>query len=137
MAATAARDSQYKSGDIVSVPVGAAKIYKGTLVSVRVADGYAYPARSGTATDIFMGEAVETVDNSAGSGGEKNIKVRRRGSIVVVCSGFAQTDLGAIVYASDDQTVTKTSTNNQKVGKVSEFISATSVRIDLAGGANL
>jgi ribosomal protein L36 len=136
-ASTAARDSQFKDGILQNVPVGVAKINKGTLVSVQIADGSAYPARSGTATDIFMGEALETVDNSAGAAGAKSILVRRKGSIVVICSGFAQTDLGAIVYAADDQTVTKTSTNNQKVGKVTEFISATSVRIDMGGGANL
>jgi hypothetical protein len=128
-AQTAARDPKRKDGVIVAYPLAAAgQVYKGGLVSIRVADGYLYPARSGTATDLFVGIASETKAGD-GTDGSVKCKVEKTGSFVFVSSGLAQTDVGTAVYASDDQTVTKTSTNNQLVGYIEEFISATLVRV--------
>lgn len=142
MAATAARDAKRKEGLRVSyqLPATGSTVYKGTLTSVRIADGCAYPARSGTSTDIFVGVAEETKSSNgtgggsfAGAGGV-SVHVLKTGVYSFIGSGFAQTDVGAQVYASDDQTVTKTATNNQFVGYVEEVISATEVlvRIDRA-----
>ncbi len=130
MGASAARDSQYKAGDIHVFPIGAVKVYKGTMLFQRI-DGYAYPARSGTVTDVFLGEAMETVDNSGGAAGALSVRVRQRGSIVVALSTAVATDVGIPVYASDDQTVTRTSANNVRVGKVAEIIDTGNVRIQM------
>lgn len=130
-AATEARDPQRKDGSVVSYKLPASTstyVYKGTLVSARVADGYAYASRSGTATDLFLGVAMETKAGD-GTAGSARVQVEKTGSFLFNCSGFAQTDLGVAVYASDDNTVTKTSTNNQLVGYVAEVISATLVRV--------
>lgn len=134
MAASAYRDAKRKESDVVSYKLPASvSIYHGTLVSTRVADGYLYPARSGTATDLFQGVAFEGAIGD-GTAGSARCRVRKKGTFTFACSGMAQTDIGVAVYASDDSTVTKTSTNNQKVGTIAEVLSATEVRvlIDLA-----
>lgn len=135
-AAAAARDAKRKDGLIVSYKMPASTsstIYKGTMVSVRVADGYAYAGRNGTATDKFVGVATETKSGD-GTAGSARVKVQKTGSFIFVASGMAQTDVGKAVYISDDQTVTLTSTDAQLCGYIEEYLSATSVRvrIDLA-----
>jgi hypothetical protein len=133
-ASTAAREDSRKDGELVSYSIGAVKINKGTFVSLRAADGYVYPSRSGTSTDIFVGVAYETVDNSGGSAGATTIRVWKRGTFNFAKASAVQTDLVSPMYAADDQTMTATSTNNQLVGyPVGLVDSATlKVRIDLA-----
>lgn len=134
-ALAAARDAQRKDSDLISYKQPAtSQIWKGGAVSVRVADGYAYPARNGTATDIFVGVAYES-SLSGSVAGATRCRVQTTGIYTFAGSGFAQTDVGAAVYASDDQTVTKTSTNAQQVGVIVEFISATLVRVKIDGFA--
>lgn len=136
MAASAARVADRKDGVKVSYTLPASgTIYKETLVSARVADGYAYPSRSGTPTDIFLGVAIDTVSGD-GTPGSARCRVWKSGTFLFVASGMAQTDIGAAVYASDDSTVTKTSTNNQLVGYIVEVISATSVRVRIDRAVN-
>lgn len=128
-ALTAEYDPLPKAGELVAYPVGAsAVIYKGALVSVR-SDGYAYPSRSGTATDVFVGVAYETVDNSGGSAGAKKVRVLKSGTYIYNGSGFTQASVGLPFYAQDDNTLTTTATNNQLVGYGVEYISATQLRI--------
>lgn len=134
-AATAVIDSQMKEADIVSYFMGAVKIFKGTLVSVR-ADGYLYPSRSGTAGDVFAGVAGGTVDNSAGAAGATRILVWKRGTFVFTKATAVQTDVGVPFYASDDNTLTATTTNNQKVGVGVELIDSSHVRIRIDTAAS-
>jgi hypothetical protein len=133
-AASAAREAKRKDGEVVSYLMGATKIYKGTMVFLRIADGYAYAGRAGTSTDIFVGIADETVDNSAGSAGSARIRVLKSGTYEFALGSIAQTDLGLPVYALYDNEVTKTATYNVLVGYVQEMVdSATArVRIDAA-----
>jgi hypothetical protein len=133
-AAAADRDSKQKLGDVVSYKLPASgTIYKGTLVSIRVADGYAYAARNGTATDIFVGVAEEKKAGD-GTAGSARIRVRKTGTFVFALSGAAQTDVGVAVYASDDQTLTKTSTNAQLVGYIVELVDTDLVRVRIDRG---
>lgn len=128
-ALTQAYEALPKDGELVAYPVAAStKIYKGALVSVTSA-GYAIPARSGTATDIFVGVAHETVDNSAGANGAKTVRVMKRGTFVYNGTGFTQASVGAPFYAADDNTLTTSATNNQLVGYGVEYISSTKLRI--------
>lgn len=128
-ALTGAYDPQDKPGKLVSYRVGAnAVIYKGALVSVRN-DGYAYPSRSGTSSDVFVGVAFETVDNTGGSAGAKSVRVWKEGTYVYNGSDFTQASTGQPMYAADDNTLTPTSTNNQLVGYVVEVLSATQARV--------
>lgn len=128
-ALTSAYDPQDKPGELVSYQVGANTVlYKGALVSVR-SDGYAYPSRSGTSSDAFVGVVFETVDNRGGTAGAKSVRVCKRGTYVYNGSGFTQASVGQAMYAADDNTLTTTSTNNQLVGYVVEVLSATRARV--------
>ena len=129
MAASAARNGRQKASDLKNYKMAAAtQVWKHTLLNIRVADGYIYPARSGTATDMFAGVASESKLSGAVAGADE-VNVHKEGEFEFAASGMAQTDVGVAVYASDDNTVTKTSTNNQLVGYITEFISATRVRV--------
>lgn len=130
MPLTAPYNPLAKQGNLVSYKVGAnTVIYKGALVSVRTADGFAYPARSGTASDIFVGVAFETVNNAGGTGGAKTVRVVKEGTYVYSGTGLTQTLVGVPVYAADDGSLTTTATNNQLVGYIVEVLSANQARI--------
>lgn len=120
---TLAKDAlrDYELGHINELPVIASDIiYTGAAVGDN-ASGYARPLVAG---DKFKGFADTKADNSGGAAGEINVRVRARGRIKLAISGLAVGDLGKLVYASDDNTFTLTSTNNSKVGFVYRFVSS-------------
>lgn len=120
----------------VSVPVkGSTTIYAGAMVSVG-ADGYAVPASDATG-QIFMGIALEHVDNSSGSDGDKSVVVRRAGLVKISAgSTISQANVGDKVYAVDDQTVdiAANTTNDILVGKIAAFSSSSAAWIDIGAG---
>lgn len=119
LAADRLRD--YQLGEIEEYPVIAADIiYLGAAVGEN-ASGYSRPLAAG---DVFQGFALERVDNAAGSAGDKRIKVRTRGRVVLPISaiGITANDRPA-VYASDDDTFTLTAGSNSLIGFVSRWIS--------------
>jgi len=128
-ALTADRDTQRRDGEQRIIPVASGvKIFAGSMVCYN-ATGYAAPAAD-TANFKFAGFAEEYVDNSGGSDGDVNVRVRR-GVFEVVTSGAAITDIGKPVFASDDQTVAMSGTSNGVfVGRIFAFVSATSVYVD-------
>lgn len=93
------------------------KIYEGALVG-RTTDGYARPLQAG---DNAVGFAKEHTDNSNGAKGDKNVDVKATGKISLFISGIALSDVGARVYATDDNTFTLTDTGNSYVGKLVRF----------------
>lgn len=111
----------YQLGDIEEYPVIAADIiYEGAAVGENAA-GYSRPL---VAADVFQGFALEDADNAAGSAGDKRVKVRARGRIVLDIAALAITanDRPA-VYASDDNTFTLTALGNSLIGYVSRWVS--------------
>lgn len=129
-ATTTARESKRKDGEIIAYKMAAVKIPKGALVNINAA-GYATNA-SDTAGETFAGVAYETVDNSAGSTGDKEIRVETTGTFVFADGGAngAQTDLGVEFKIVDNQTVTDAATsNNIKAGTCVESIDSATVRI--------
>lgn len=128
-ALSASKEVQEKDGVVQSAPVAVDIIYRGALVVFNTA-GYLAPA-STSAGVIFAGIAEEEVDNSGGSAGDKECKYKSEGVYLLEGSGFVQGDVGEQVYASDDQTVTKTSLNNAPVGKIVKYVSATQVWVKL------
>jgi hypothetical protein len=123
------RKTVYQEGVEMEYPVAATKIYAGSLVCLN-ASGYAAPGAD-TANFKFVGVAQEYVDNSAGSAGDKTVRVRRKGIFYFGASGMAITDVGTAVNVSDDQTVAKTTTNSIACGKIAKFVSATEVGVDI------
>lgn len=121
-----------QDGLVLPFQMGVEKIYEGALVSVNAA-GYAVNAGD-DANTVVVGIADETVDNSAGSNGDKEIKVRRTGVFTFV-AGFsaAQADVNSLVYASDNQTVDLAAnlTNDVLVGRIVEVLSTSKVRVDI------
>jgi hypothetical protein len=108
---------KYNEKKIKSVPMGAVKLYRGAIVVLTTA-GYANKPTN-TAGERMLGVALETVDNSGGSSGDKEIRVATDGIWNFAKSGtITQANAGQAVYASDDQTVYQT-VNNNLVGKVS------------------
>jgi hypothetical protein len=100
-------------------PVAAsATIYEGSMCGA--ASGY---ARALTAGDLFLGHAFEKVDNSAGSAGDKDVKLLTGiYRLQVTLTSVAITDIGKDVYASDDGTLTLTAGSNSRVGRVHRYV---------------
>lgn len=96
----------------LNLPVKAStKIFAGGLLGVD-SNGNAHPATTTAGGTVrVMGVAQEEVDNSAGAAGAKRVAVRRGAfSFKNSTAGdaIAAADVGAIVYAVDDNTVAKT-----------------------------
>lgn len=114
MALTANRElDHYIDQEIRSFQVAASKhVYKGALVGLS-SGGYAQPLIAG---DAYIGIAYEEVDNSSGANGDQSVRVYTLGDFEHTLSGAAMSNIGDAVYASADDTLTFTSTNNSYVG---------------------
>lgn len=120
------------AGDELSYKVaGSTTIYANSLVCLNTS-GYAVPAAD-TANFKFLGVASENVDNGAGSDGDKNVRVWRKGVFELASSSMAITNIGDAVFVLDDQTVgtAAQATNEVACGKIAGFKSATSVLVDI------
>ena len=106
----------YELGDINEFPVlGGELIYQGSAVGLEVASGYVRDLQVG---DKFLGFAEDNIDASNASDGEKNIRVKRRGSVTLELSGAALTDVGKSIYATDDNTFTLSNTSSVYIGQI-------------------
>lgn len=111
----------FELGKLNELPVIAADIiYEGAMVGDN-GSGYARPLVAG---DPFRGIAERKVDNTAGSAGDKNIRVRNEGLVELAVGSVAITDVGAAVYASDDDTFVLTQSTNTRIGYVHRFVSS-------------
>ena len=115
-------------------------VFKGSIVICDISDtdGYfrACPAASTTnaATgDIFGGIALEQqkVTSADLADGLIDVSVARNGLWGFAKGSLAQTDIGAIAYADDDDTITTTRTAKYLVGVIEE-IDATYVWVNIA-----
>lgn len=126
----------YKETEIVTLGVKAAvTFYKTGAVTIDqsggAGDGYAQNGGD-DATTLFVGMAIDEVDNSAGANGALNVRVMTGKVWPFAASGAsAATWTARPVYLSDDQTVTlnATSTNKVLVGTVDKVESATRVLV--------
>jgi len=129
-ATTVAREAKRKDGELIAYKMVAVKIPKGALVSINVA-GYATNSTDASG-ETFAGVAYETVDNSAGLAGDKEIRVETTGTFVFVDGGGKgiQVDVGDEFYILDNQTVTHCHTNySLRAGICVESINADRVRL--------
>lgn len=125
---TAATDDQRQEGVVVALPMAAVKVYKGAILTFNSA-GYADVA---DASETFAGIAMETVDNSAGSAGDKTVKVVREGIVTVGKSSAVQADCGLNAFVTDDSTVHTTSAAGlTPIGVVVGLVSSSAVRVHL------
>ncbi|MFN3652220.1 MAG: hypothetical protein ACK47B_21795 [Armatimonadota bacterium] len=127
-AATKDREAKRQDGTLKAEPMAVAKVFKGTLVNHNAA-GYAAPAGA-NANETFAGVAYEAADNTGGAVGDKKVRVEKVGEYEFVAAGIVQADVGKEVYVTDDQTVQIAAPANAiKCGVISEYVSATRVRI--------
>ena len=120
---------EYPQGDREDYPVIASDIiYEGSAVGEN-GSGYARPL---VAADPFLGFAVSKADNSAGAAGDKDVTVRVKGSVKVAVVGATAITANdrPLVYASDDDTFTLTSTSNTEIGVLRRWISGTTCVVD-------
>lgn len=81
--------------------------------------------------NLFLGIANDRKDNSAGVLGDLDCEYYTSGTFVLEGSGFTIADINKKIYCSDNDTITLTSAANVFIGKVSEFISGTELRIEI------
>ncbi|MFH1091859.1 MAG: hypothetical protein V1742_09870 [Pseudomonadota bacterium] len=133
MALTRDRATAYREGIEIEYPVAAVKIYAGGMVCINAA-GYAVPAAD-TVNFKLGGIALEQVDNSAGSPGDKTIRVRRVGVFELKALSIAQTDVGKQMYVVDDETFDETNPGQGIIcGVLTKFVSATRGWLDIGSG---
>jgi len=133
-ALTERKQVEEKDGVKLDLAMAVDEIFAGALLKINAA-GFLAPAAAEVGA-TFAGVAYEDNDNSSGSAGDIASKVIAQGLFLLEGSGFAQADVGELVYASDDQTISTTQgANEQEVGVIKEFISATQVWVQI--GASL
>jgi len=129
MALTANREvSHFVDQELRTFQAAAVSIFKGALVGL---NGSNY-ARGLVAGDGFVGISYEDCLNSAGSAGDKSVRVYTLGDFEHALAGAALTDIGRPVFASADNTLTFTAAGNSYVGIVQDVPSSGTIilRID-------
>ena len=134
LAADAHRDFQtglYESHPMVASDI----IYKHAAVGINSA-GYARPLNASEG-DAFAGFAEAKVDNSAGAAGDKRVRCKDKGYVVLTVENVVITSVGAAVYAYDDDTFTLQtgSPTGTLIGWVSRFVSAGVAVVEFDVGA--
>ena len=111
-------DSTYRDLPAVASDI----LYQGSAAGD--SSGTVRPLNAG---DAFLGFVDAKSDNSAGSASAINVRLRQNGEVLLAITSVASTDdIGATVYASDDDTFTLASTSNSSIGKITEWVSSTS-----------
>lgn len=129
MATTSNLVIKRSDGQRNSIPVAAStQIYEGSLVFID-SNGRAV-GTTATGANKFAGVAVTEADNSAGSAGDINVEVfsGKEQEFEWTLASAAQSDVEVALYASDNNTVTKTSTNNTAVGVITAFVATNTIR---------
>lgn len=130
LAADLVRD--LKPGDLNDIPVVASDIiYGGAAVGIVKATGHARPL---TSADIFGGFAQRQCDNSTGAAAAKNVRAVRKGIATLPVSGAVITDVGAHVWATDDDSFAFIGTGGVYVGRVVRFVSSGIVDVQFDAG---
>jgi predicted RecA/RadA family phage recombinase len=115
----------------------AVKIYDGSALSdaSSTAPGVAGTnvVRSYTSPENFIGFAIATVDNSSGADGALTVTVATDGVVELVVTGATAASTGALVYATDGNTFTTTSTANTAIGTIAKIVSGTTVLVKFQG----
>lgn len=132
-AATKNLDARRSAGDVVNY--GGASgyhIYAGTLI-MGTSEGYVRPFAEGDTQSWFAGVAVDEANSSSQDSGALDCRAYIRGTFTMDANGTpAQSHVGYIAYAVDDNTVGTSSTQAQGVGTIVGYDSAnTTYRISI------
>lgn len=84
------------------------------------------------ASETFVGFAEQQLANT--TAGAKSVRVRQKGIIQLTVTGVDDAnDIGATVYATDDNTFTLTASGGVSVGKVVRWIVSTTCEVYFEG----
>lgn len=87
-----------------------------------------------SAGDAFLGFIDANADNASGSASAIGVSVIPDGEVYLSVTSVASTDdIGATVYASDDDTFTLASTSNSSIGKIVQWVSSTNCWVKFQG----
>lgn len=131
-ATTVSIDTPRMEGDLIAYGVAAStKVPKGVLT--QLASGY-LSSMTKAASLIFAGVSAEEANNSAvATNGAIKGKVYKTGIFEFTLASAALTDIGTVVYALDNVTVTKTSTDATAVGKIVNVVNTNKAWIQIGG----
>lgn len=142
-------ESLRKDGDLISYKVNGGatvgNVCAGCLAAIDTA-GYLLTSGVDTASFLFAGVTNEGDDNTAGSDGDDEVEVWRKGTFVfdftqggVNLGTATQAMIGKEVYLKNNRTVTDTTgstTASIKCGKIVQILNGgLQVRIDITGYA--
>jgi hypothetical protein len=120
MALSADTPRKYEIGDVNELTVASGvTIYEGAFVFALKSSGEAVVATPAISTHSFVGIAV-----SGATAGNK-VRVKESGKVEMAVTGASAASVGAIVYASDDGTLTVTASTNVPVGYVHRNVAST------------
>lgn len=124
-AATKDLERPARSGDAYGYPVlGGVRIFGRTIVAVTAALA-AVPAGHADAVAI-VGLAEEQIDNRDGATGDQLVRALR-GVRLFPVTGADVTDIGAAVYAADDQTLQLTNAGGELAAGIIDGVDADGV----------
>lgn len=119
---TLARDKArpFELGDTAQLPIVADDIvHEGAAVGFDPTTALARPLQAG---DVFAGFAARRADNTGGAAGAVKVPTRHEGKIQLPIISLAASNVGDLVYASDDDTFTLEASGNSLVGRVDRFV---------------
>lgn len=96
-------------------------IFEGAAVGLVDATGHARPL---TSVDRFAGFAEQKADNSLGAAAAISVSVYQRGMVQLAVTGALITDVGAPVYATDDDAFSLVPTGGAFIGKIARFVAS-------------
>ncbi len=133
MAVTANQVTQSREGRKGTGPIAAATtIYDGTLCFNDASGRIVGIVAAGVNT--FAGLATEEFDNSAGAAEALDAEFFCDRTVLLTGSGFTQGTVGSDIYASDNYTITTSSSSTSYIGRCVAYESATQVWVKLRPG---
>lgn len=110
----------YELGDISEHPVlGGELIYQGAAVGLEVTGGH---ARTLSPTDKFLGFAEDHIDAVNLNDGEKRVRVKKKGAVLLDIPNSVLTDVNKAVYATEDNSFTLLASENAVyIGQISRI----------------
>jgi hypothetical protein len=130
MALAADTPRTYELGDINALTVASGvTIYEGAFVFALKSAGTAVVASPAISTHSFAGIAIE------GATAGNVVKLKDRGKVEMPVTGASAASVGAIVYASADDTLTVTASTNVPVGTVARHVSSTTCIVEFRASA--
>ncbi|MCD2176450.1 hypothetical protein [Rhizobium sp. C1] len=113
MAASNDVDRRTRNGEELSFPAAAATLYYGGTIVAVTAAGVAVKPDNGSAV-VCVGWNKHRVDNSAGIAGDMQVRVSKK-PILIPLAGATAANIGASVYAIDDNTFSLTNPGGKLV----------------------